>query len=110
MALMPDITIVHFDGSQEGFEAPEGVSLMQAATGHGVVGIVAECGGSAMCATCHVIVDEAWANRLAPPSINELDMLDCTASERQPTSRLSCQIPLTAALQGLVVRLPERQQ
>ena len=73
---MPDITIIHFDGSEEGFEAPEGVSLMQAATGHGIVGIVAECGGSAMCATCHVIVDEAWADRLPPPSAVELDMLE----------------------------------
>jgi 2Fe-2S ferredoxin len=107
---MPDITFIHFDGTPEGFEAPEGVSLMQAATGYGIDGIVAECGGSALCATCHVIVDEAWAARLPAPSANELDMLDCTASERQPTSRLSCQIRLTAELQGLVVRLPERQQ
>lgn len=106
---MPDITFIHFDGTAEGFEAPEGVSLMQAATGYGVDGIVAECGGSMMCATCHVIVDEAWAGRLPPPSALELDMLDSTAMPREPTSRLSCQIPLTAELQGLVVRLPERQ-
>ena len=107
---MPDITFVHFDGTEQGLEVPEGVSVMAAATGAGVPGIVAECGGSAMCATCHVYVDPAWADKLPPPLANELEMLECTASERLPTSRLSCQIKLTAAMQGLVVRIPERQQ
>jgi ferredoxin, 2Fe-2S len=107
---MPDITFMHFDGTEQGLEAPEGVSVMQAAMGAGVRGIVAECGGSAMCATCHVYVDPAWADKLPPPLANELEMLECTASERLPTSRLSCQIKLTAAMQGLVVRIPEHQQ
>jgi 2Fe-2S ferredoxin len=107
---MPDITFVHPDGEAQGLEAPEGVSVMQAATGAGVRGIVAECGGSAMCATCHVYVDPAWVERLPAPLANELEMLECTADERRPESRLSCQIKLTADLQGLVVRLPERQQ
>ena len=88
----------------------EGDSVMQTATGAGVPGIVAECGGSAMCATCHVYVDEAWADRLPPPLATELEMLECTAAERLPNSRLSCQIKLSAALDGLVVRIPERQQ
>ena len=107
---MPDITFIHPDGEEQGMEAPEGVSVMQAATGAGVRGIVAECGGSAMCATCHVYVDPEWVGRLPAPLANELEMLDCTADERRPESRLSCQIRLTADLQGLVVRLPERQQ
>jgi 2Fe-2S ferredoxin len=107
---MPDITFIHPDGSEQGFEAPEGVSLMQAATGVGVVGILADCGGQASCATCHVYVDDAWADRLPAPLPNELEMLDCTADTRLPTSRLSCQIQLTAAMQGLVVRLPDFQQ
>ena len=107
---MPDITFILPDGSQRGLEAPDGVSLMQAATGAGLRGIVAECGGSAMCATCHVYVDEAWAARLPAPLANELEMLECTAAERLPTSRLSCQIKLGPALQGLVVRIPDRQQ
>lgn len=107
---MPDIIFIHPDGSAQGLEAPEGVSVMQVATGAGVPGIVAECGGSAMCATCHVYVDPAWADRLPPPLPNELEMLECTADERLPTSRLSCQIKLTAALHGLVVRIPARQQ
>lgn len=107
---MPDLRFIHSDGSEEGFEAPEGISLMQAATGRGVQGIVAECGGQLNCATCHVYVHEDWAGRLPPPKDDELAMLDCTAAERRPTSRLSCQIRLTADLQGLTVTVPERQQ
>lgn len=106
---MPDITFILADGSERGLEAPEGVSVMAAATGAGVPGIVAECGGSALCATCHVYVDDAWADKLAAPRANELQMLECTAAGRQPNSRLSCQIGLTAAMQGLVVRIPEVQ-
>lgn len=107
---MPDITFILSDGREHGMEAPDGVSVMQAATGAGVPGIVAECGGSALCATCHVYVDPVWADRLPTPQPNELDLLDCTACERLPHSRLSCQIVLNAALQGLVVHVPERQQ
>lgn len=106
---MPDIRFIHPDGREEGFEAPDGVSLMQAATGHGIDGIVAECGGSGICATCHVWVDPAWAARLPPPDANERDMLEHTAAERRPESRLSCQIRLHAGLQGLLVCVPDRQ-
>ena len=107
---MPDITFIHFDGTAQGFEAPEGVSVMQAATGAGVAGILADCGGAAQCATCHVVVDAAWASALPAPLANELALLDCTATARQPNSRLACQNQLSAALQGLVLHLPERQQ
>lgn len=106
---MPDISFHLADGREIGFEAPEGASLMQAATGFGVEGIVGECGGQARCATCHVYVDEAWAARLPPARPDEEAMLALTAAERRPTSRLACQIRLTAALQGLVVQVPDRQ-
>ena len=106
---MPDITFILADGRAHGLEAPDGASVMAAATGAGVPGIVAECGGSAICATCHVYVDAAWANKLPAPLANELEMLECTAAEREPNSRLSCQIKLTSTLNGLVVRIPERQ-
>ena len=106
---MPDITFIEPDGREIGFEAPAGVSLMQAATGFGLAGIVAECGGSAMCATCHVDVDPAWADKLPAPLSNELELLECTAAERLGNSRLSCQIKLTDAMQGLLVRIPDRQ-
>ena len=107
---MPTIHLILPDGSERMLEAPDGTSVMQAATSAGVPGIVAECGGSAMCATCHVYVDPAWAGQLPAPLANELEMLECTAAERLPNSRLSCQIRLSAALHGLVVRVPERQQ
>ena len=106
---MPDITLIEADGTVHSFEAPDGVSVMQAATGFGVPGILAECGGSAMCATCHVRVDDAWMAKLPAPMANELELLECTACERTPGSRLSCQIRLTPELQGLVLHLPERQ-
>lgn len=106
---MPDITLIDANGSVHSFEAPEGVSVMQAATGFGVPGIVAECGGAAMCATCHVMVDAAWIGQLPAPLANELALLECTAAPRTPGSRLSCQIKLTPDLQGLLLRLPERQ-
>lgn len=106
---MPDITLITADGQVHAFEAPEGVSLMAAATGAGVPGIVAECGGQLRCATCHVIVDPAWAGRLPPPSADEQAMLELTAAPRQPASRLSCQVMLTADLQGLQVLVPASQ-
>jgi len=106
---MPDISFIHPDGREEGLEAQDGVSLMQAASGVGVKGIVAECGGSGICATCHVYVDPAWVALLPQPGPDELAMLECTAAERRPGSRLACQIRITAALQGLVVHVPERQ-
>jgi 2Fe-2S ferredoxin len=106
---MPDITLITADGTAHGFEAPDGVSLMAAATGFGVPGILADCGGSASCGTCHVIVDPAWAGRLPPPDSVERLVLETTAVPATPTSRLSCQIRLTPALQGLVAHLPQRQ-
>lgn len=106
---MPDIILIEADGTEHGFEAPDGISAMQAASGHGVPGILADCGGSASCGTCHVIVDPAWAARLPPPEPHERLVLETTAVPASLTSRLSCQIRLTAALQGLVLHLPERQ-
>jgi 2Fe-2S ferredoxin len=106
---MPDITFIHPDGHEQGFEAPAGVSLMQAATGHGVDAILAECGGTATCGTCHVYVEPAWLSRLPAAEPHEVEMLDFVAAPRQPGSRLACQIRLTPELQGLVVRLPEHQ-
>ncbi|MDP3165275.1 MAG: 2Fe-2S iron-sulfur cluster-binding protein [Hydrogenophaga sp.] len=107
---MVDVTLIDAGGLSRTLQVPEGQSLMQAAVSAGVRGIVGECGGSAMCATCHVYVDEAFADRLPAPLETELEMLECTAGERLPNSRLGCQIKLSTALDGLVVRLPERQQ
>lgn len=90
-------------------EAKRGESLMQAAVGANVQGIEADCGGLLTCATCHVYVREPFASRLPPPSDDELGMLEFTASPRRPNSRLSCQIELGDALDGLTVDLPESQ-
>jgi 2Fe-2S ferredoxin len=107
---MININLIDDSGLRQTLQATEGQSLMQAAVSAGVRGIVGECGGSAMCATCHVYVDVAFIDQLPTPLETELEMLECTASERLPNSRLSCQIKLTVAQEGLVVRLPERQQ
>ncbi len=106
---MTSITFVQFDGRSETVAANDGDSAMFTALSHGIDGIVAECGGSAVCATCHVYVDDAWADKLPPRSDDEDDLLDGAACERQPNSRLSCQIKIAAELDGLVLRLPERQ-
>jgi 2Fe-2S ferredoxin len=97
------------DGTQRKIDAPAGSSLMQAAVSNGVEGIVAECGGNAACATCHVYVDASQADLMGPPNDVEDEMLDFTAAERRPGSRLSCQIQMSDALDGLVVHVPEEQ-
>jgi 2Fe-2S ferredoxin len=107
---VPSVTFIQSDGSTQSLVASEGWSVMQTATQAGVRGIVAECGGSAMCATCHVYVDTAWLAKLNAPLANELEMLECTAAERLDSSRLSCQIKMSALLDGLIVRVPDRQQ
>ena len=86
-----------------------GISLMRAAIDADLDGIAADCGGALTCATCHVIVREPWANQLPAMQGDEDDMLGFTASGRQPNSRLSCQITLTEALNGLQVDLPDSQ-
>lgn len=105
---MPKITYIAFDGDETIIDAKEGMSVMQSAVNNGVDGIVAECGGACSCATCHVYVDEAWFDKLPEAQAMEKEMLDFVMSP-QPTSRLSCQIKVTAELDGLVVNTPESQ-
>jgi ferredoxin, 2Fe-2S len=106
---MPRITYVNPNCSRQTFDVTEGLSVMQGAVTHGVSGILGECGGNAMCATCHVYIDPPQAEMLPSMSADEEALLDGAASERKPNSRLSCQLTVTAALDGLVVELPERQ-
>lgn len=103
------IHVTAADGSTRTLDAKTGRSLMKAAIDAGVDGIAADCGGCLTCATCHVIVAPEWASKLPPASADERSMLEMTASPAEPTSRLSCQIELTAALDGLAVRLPATQ-
>jgi 2Fe-2S ferredoxin len=106
---MPSITFIHPDGRGQRIAANDGESAMQAATRNDVSGILAECGGNAMCATCHVYVDEDWLARLPAMGGDEDALLDGAAAERRSNSRLSCQIKLAADLDGLVLNLPDRQ-
>ena len=89
--------------------ARPGVSLMQAALSGDVDGVAADCGGTLTCATCHVMVREPWLSQLPPMQTDETGMLDFAAVPRQAGSRLSCQIKLTPALDGMQVDLPETQ-
>lgn len=106
---MPQVTYVAHDGARQTVDVPVGENVMRGALYNGIEGIVGECGGGLACATCHCYVEGDWTDKLAPPSEAELQMLESAVSEVKPNSRLSCQIALTEALDGLVVDLPEAQ-
>jgi ferredoxin, 2Fe-2S len=106
---MPKVIYRQPDGREQTVDVPLGWSLMEAAVQNDVPGIVAECGGGCACATCHVYVAEGSVTALPEIGAMEGDMLECTAAPRAANSRLSCQIKMSAALDGLVVTIPERQ-
>ncbi|WP_395646787.1 2Fe-2S iron-sulfur cluster-binding protein [Terricaulis sp.] len=105
---MPKITYIEANGKEHVVDAPVGQTVMEAAVKHAVPGIDADCGGACACATCHVYVDEAWREKTGEQSGMEQSMLDF-ANDVEANSRLSCQIKVTAELDGLVVRLPKSQ-
>ena len=105
---MPKITYIEHDGTEHVVDVKPGLSVMEGAIRNSVPGIDADCGGACACATCHVYVDPAWVDQLPPRDPMEEDMLDF-GYDVKPDSRLSCQIKVTAELDGLVVRTPERQ-
>ncbi|GGC28052.1 ferredoxin [Siccirubricoccus deserti] len=98
------MTFIETDGSRREVDAPLGLSVLEIAHKHGV-DIEGACEGSLACSTCHVIVDPEWFGRLVEPTEDEEDMLDL-AFDLQETSRLGCQLIMTEALDGLVVKLP----
>jgi ferredoxin, 2Fe-2S len=106
---MTKISFIDRKNRIRSIDADNNSSAMRAAVSHGVKGIAAECGGNGICATCHVYVDEAWIGKLGPVGEDEDTLLDSTVAARLPNSRLSCQIRITPALDGLTMRLPERQ-
>lgn len=106
---MPKVTFVESDGTTRTTAGVTGDSLLKVAQAVGLESIVGECGGNLSCATCHVYVDPAWLGRLVPVSAEEDMMLDGTYCDREDNSRLGCQIKLSDALDGIVVRVPERQ-
>ncbi len=101
---MPKMTFVEKNGAAREVEAPLGLSVLEIAHKHDV-DIEGACEGSLACSTCHVVVDPAWFAKLSKPTEDEEDMLDLAFGLEQ-TSRLGCQIVMTPALDGLVVRLP----
>jgi ferredoxin, 2Fe-2S len=106
---MPNVTYISYKGETNTVNVPVGTSVMEGAVKNGLDGIVAECGGACMCATCHVYVDPAFLEKLPPIGEEQEEMLGVTAAERKPNSRLSCQIEMKPELAGLIVRMPERQ-
>lgn len=107
---MPRVIYISAKGETREVQMAAGTTVMAAALKNGIDGIVAECGGVCMCSTCHVFVDEKFFDRLPPAQDTEEAVLEIAAIERQPTSRLSCQIKVSDDLDGLIVRLPERQR
>ena len=106
---MTRITYVSADGTRTEVDAKDGDSVMHTAVANDIDGIIGECGGQMMCATCHCYVDDEWADTVGGRSEDEGDLLDCATSEVKDTSRLSCQIRISSNLDGLVVHLPESQ-
>lgn len=107
---MPKVIYVSHAGDRKEIDVPVGTTVMAAALKNGVDGIVAECGGVCMCSTCHVFVDENFLDKIPPADDTEEAVLEIAAIERQPNSRLSCQIKVTADLDGLIVLMPEKQR
>ncbi len=107
-SIMAKINFVDHTGESRSVDVENGATVMEAAIRNAIPGIEAECGGACACATCHVYIDEAWREKVGPPTPMEEDMLDFGFDVR-PNSRLSCQIKVSDALDGLIVTTPERQ-
>lgn len=105
---MVQITFIEHDGTNHVVEAELGLTLMQVAIGHGVRGVIAECGGARVCGTCHCHIDEPWLSAAGEPCEDE-QLLIGFSEHHRPNSRLSCQIPISGDIDGIVVRLPPSQ-
>lgn len=106
---MIKVKFIEFDGTEHQVETKSGTSLMEAARMNNVPGILADCGGACACATCHVMVESEWLAMLPEISAEEEAMLEFGLEERTDASRLSCQIPVSDDMDGIVLRLPESQ-
>ena len=105
---MAKVTYIEYSGTSHVVEVANGLSVMEGAIKNNVPGIDADCGGACSCATCHVYVDENWVGKLTPADETELAMIDYAVDQRE-NSRLSCQIKITAELDGLIITLPVSQ-
>ena len=105
---MPRITYIEHNGTQHSVDVAAGLTVMEGAVNNNIPGIDADCGGACACSTCHVYIDPAWVGKLPHREDMEEDMLDF-AYEPNERSRLTCQVKVTPELDGLVVRMPEKQ-
>jgi len=106
---MARITYIEHNGTRHEVDVANGMTVMEGARDNGIPGIEADCGGACACSTCHVYVDPTWVDRLPPKEDMEEDMLDFAYEPNPDRSRLTCQIKVTDALDGLVVQMPEKQ-
>lgn len=106
---MARITYIEFNGTPHVVDVPNGLTVMEGARDNNIPGIEADCGGACACSTCHVYVDEAWVEKLPPREAMEEDMLDFAWEPDPDRSRLTCQIKVSDAIDGLVVRMPQKQ-
>lgn len=106
---MAKITYVEFNGTRHVVDVAPGLTVMEGARDNGIPGIEADCGGACACSTCHVYVAEEWLDRLPARDAMEEDMLDFAYQPDPKRSRLTCQLKVSEALDGLVVQMPEKQ-
>jgi 2Fe-2S ferredoxin len=106
---MVKITYIEFNGTEHQVDVDEGLTVMEGARDNDIPGIEADCGGACACSTCHVYIDERWIDKLPDIEEMEKDMLEFAYSPDENSSRLTCQLTVTEALDGLIVRMPEKQ-
>jgi 2Fe-2S ferredoxin len=106
---MAKITYIEHNGTEHVVDVANGLTVMEGARDNGIPGIEADCGGACACSTCHVYVDEAWVEKLPAKDPMEEDMLEFAYEPDEARSRLTCQIKVSDALDGLKVKMPERQ-
>ncbi|MBT8411795.1 MAG: 2Fe-2S iron-sulfur cluster binding domain-containing protein [Octadecabacter sp.] len=106
---MAKITYIEHNGKEHVVEVANGLTVMEGARDNGIPGIEADCGGACACSTCHVYVDPAWVDKLPEKDGMEEDMLDFAYESDPVRSRLTCQLKVTDALDGLIVQMPEKQ-
>jgi 2Fe-2S ferredoxin len=106
---MPIVNYIESNGKRHSIDLPLGATIMEGAVQNGIPGIIAECGGSCMCATCHVYVDDQFLELLPEMEEEENEMLEGAAATRTVNSRLGCQVRISKKLDGLLVQIPDEQ-
>jgi 2Fe-2S ferredoxin len=106
---MAKITYIEHNGTQHVVDVPTGLTVMEGARDNNIPGIEADCGGACACSTCHVYVDPEWVSKLPVIDPMEEDMLEFAYQPNSERSRLTCQLKVMDALDGLVVQMPEKQ-